>query len=107
MVEPRERAEVDGLADVEAGGEASVVTAGEGDDELAWLLDEAVDGDSVLAEVGGRHHRRHVVNEVGFVLLERLQLALQKFLQLVGEGFGFALVVGIVIAFVILSEGLR
>ena len=43
VVEPRLGCEVDGLADVEACGEAGMVGAGQGQNELTWVLEGLID----------------------------------------------------------------
>ena len=66
--DPVRRREVDGLAAVEAVGEARVERLGERDDELARVLAELVDGHVERRELGRRELRVHVVEQVRHLL---------------------------------------
>ena len=72
---PPGRGEVGGLRAVEAGVEARVVAAGEGDHDLALVLHDLVVGDAVLPQDQGAD-QTHFVAEVGGTCL--LQLGKQS-----------------------------
>lgn len=53
IVKPGSRGEIDGLANVQACGEACMVRAWHGQDVLAWPLERLAHSDVLLLEVGG------------------------------------------------------
>lgn len=75
-IEPRQWAKIHCFAYIEAGWKSTVIASWKSNNELARMLNQPIHIDSILSEKSRRHHGGHMMDEIGFILLEWLQLLL-------------------------------